>query len=79
MYKGLFLLNADAYPKIYGPQQRAQIEQLAHIYAPPQTGCTVQENPAVLHGVEVIFAGWGMPRMDEAFLAADGLRASAAF
>lgn len=68
--KGLFLLNADAYPKIYGPAERADIEQLVHLYAPPQTAQSLQANPAVLREAEMIFSGWGMPVMDESFLVA---------
>jgi len=68
--KGLFLLNADAYPKIYGPAERVEIEQLVNLYAPPQTAQSIQANPAVLREAEIIFSGWGMSVMDESFLAA---------
>jgi phosphoglycerate dehydrogenase-like enzyme len=68
--KGLFLLNADAYAKIYGPAEQAEIEQLVQLYAPPQTAQSIQENPALLHQADIIFSGWGMPVMDESFLAA---------
>lgn len=67
-YKGIFLLNPDAYPKIYGPTQRAAIAQLVDIYAPPQTAQSVAADPAILDAAEIIFSGWGMPQMDEAFL-----------
>lgn len=67
--KGIFLLNPDAYDKIYGPAQRAEITQLVDLYAPPQTAQTVAADPTILHAAEIIFSGWGMPRMDEAFLA----------
>jgi phosphoglycerate dehydrogenase-like enzyme len=67
--KALFLLNADAYPKIYGPGQQAAIAELVDLYAPPQTAQSVVADPAVLHDAEIIFSGWGMPRMDETFLA----------
>jgi len=70
MVKGLFLLNSDAYQKIYGPAERTAIEQQVEIYAPPQTAQSIQANPTILHDAEFIFSGWGMPVMDEAFLAA---------
>lgn len=68
-YKGLFLLNRDAYAKIYGPSQLAALAQLVDLYAPPQTAQTIAEDPAILHDAELLFSGWGMPPMDEAFLA----------
>ena len=68
-YKGIFLLNADAYGLIYGPAQRSAIEQVIDLYAPPQTAQSIAADPTILHDAELIFSGWGMPRMDEAFLA----------
>jgi phosphoglycerate dehydrogenase-like enzyme len=67
--KGLFLLNTGAYDQIYGEPERAAIAELVDIVAPPQTAESVRENPAVLADVDVIFSGWGMARLDEAFLA----------
>ena len=46
--KGLFLLRPDAYDKIYGPQERRQIQQLVDIYAPLQTAASVEEDPSAL-------------------------------
>lgn len=68
-YKGLFLLNPDAYNQIYAPTQRAAIAQVVDLYAPPQTAQSITADPTLLHEAEMIFSGWGMPRMDEAFLA----------
>lgn len=68
-YKGIFLLNYDAYNQIYGPTQRAAIAQLVDLYAPPQTAQSIAADPTILHDADIIFSGWGMPRMDEAFLA----------
>jgi phosphoglycerate dehydrogenase-like enzyme len=70
MLKGIFLLNTNAYHDIYSPPERREIERLVDIYAPPQTKESVQKNPAILREAEVIFSGWGMVVMDEAFLAA---------
>lgn len=67
-YKGLFLLNANAYDQIYGPKQQAAIARLVDLYAPPQTAHSLAADPTILHEAEIIFSGWGMPRMDEAFL-----------
>ncbi|MBN1873720.1 MAG: hydroxyacid dehydrogenase [Anaerolineae bacterium] len=70
MLKGLYLLNTDAYDKIYGESERAAIAQQLDIYAPLQTQEMIWENPGVLTEAEVIFSGWGMARLDEVFLAA---------
>jgi len=70
MLKGLFILNADAFERIYGPAERTDIEARVEIVAGPQTRESVKADPAVLEPVEVIFSGWGGPVMDEDFLAA---------
>jgi phosphoglycerate dehydrogenase-like enzyme len=70
MLKGLFLLNSDAFRKIYGPRERQDVEALIDVYAPPQTAASVAENPEVLAEADVIMSGWGMAVMDEVFLAA---------
>mgnify|MGYP002063449750 CR=1 FL=1 len=51
-------------------EERADVEALIDVYAPPQTAASVAENPGVLAEAEVIMSGWGMAKMDEAFLAA---------
>src|SRR5579862_1346578 len=68
--KALFILDTRSVDVIYGPEERRAIEQLADVYAPPQTSESVLQTPELLSEVEVIFSGWGSPRMDEAFLAA---------
>ena len=70
MLKGIFLLDTEAYHNIYGPHERREIERLVQLYAPPQTKESFRKNPAILREAEVIFSGWGMVVMDEAFLAA---------
>jgi phosphoglycerate dehydrogenase-like enzyme len=66
----LYILHTDAYDRIYGPREREDIAQLVDIYAPQQTAASVKENPSVLAEAEIIMSGWGMAKMDEAFLAA---------
>ena len=60
MLKGIFILNTDAYDKIYGEPERAAIAELVDIVAPQQTAQSIAENPALLAAVDVIFSGWGM-------------------
>jgi phosphoglycerate dehydrogenase-like enzyme len=68
MKKALYLLDTPAYDLIYGPAERADIASLVNVYALPQTRQTVAENPAVLAEAEILFSGWGMAPLDEAFL-----------
>ena len=53
---------------IYGPSEQKDIAQLVDIYAPAQTPDVIKENPSLLHDAEIIFSGWGGPRIDEEFL-----------
>ncbi len=68
MTKGIYLLSQVAYHRIYGEAERAEIASLVDITAPPQTAETVAGDPSVLRDAEVIFAGWGVPRLDAALL-----------
>ena len=68
--QAIYLLNPDAYAKIYGPDARDEIGRLVDVIAPLQTAASVQADPSVLADVEVILSGWGMAVLDEALLAA---------
>lgn len=61
--KGLFLLNLDAFEKIYGVEQLRQINLLVSVTAAPQTAAMIQSNPSLLTDVEIIFSGWGCPQL----------------
>ena len=67
--RALYLLSAEALDGIYGESQRAAIDELAELVAPPQTSDTVAQHMELLEDVEVIVSGWGMPVVDAAFLA----------
>ena len=56
--RGLYILNADAYRKIYGPSERQAIEQHVEMVGPPQTRLSIVENKGMLKDIEVIFSGW---------------------
>ena len=74
--KALYILSDWGFERIYGADEQRDIAALADVYAPPLTPQAVQENPALLEEVEIIFSGWGGPRLDRAFLeAAPNLRA----
>ncbi len=68
--KAIYLLNPDAYARIYGRAERDTIAALVDIVAPPQTATSVREDSAMLESVEAIFSGWGMAPLDEDFLSA---------
>jgi len=74
--RALFILADDTLDCIYGETEREELAQVADFYAAPQTRESIAANPALLEQVEVIFSGWGAPKMDAAFLkAAPNLRA----
>jgi phosphoglycerate dehydrogenase-like enzyme len=68
--KALYILDGEAYEKIYGEEERVAVAELADVYASPQTRDSVSKNPSVLSEAEVILSGWGAPEMDGAFLEA---------
>ncbi|MGC3992477.1 MAG: hydroxyacid dehydrogenase [Chthoniobacteraceae bacterium] len=74
--RALFILADDTLDCIYGETERDELARLADFYAPPQTRESIGKNLSLLESAEVIFSGWGAPKMDAAFLkAAPNLRA----
>ena len=68
MLKGLYILrNRDL---IYGPAEQGDISAIVDIYVPPQTTGSIAQSPSMLADAEVIFSGWGGPKIDADFLAA---------
>jgi phosphoglycerate dehydrogenase-like enzyme len=67
--KGLFLLSEYAYDTIYGHEDRQRIGALVDIVAPPLTQELIAAQTELLEPVEIIFSGWGAPKIDAAFLA----------
>lgn len=67
---GLFLLGNGVLDLIYSPdEQRRATERLAFPH-PPQTPDSIGGAKECLADVEVILSGWGMPPVDDDFLAA---------
>jgi phosphoglycerate dehydrogenase-like enzyme len=74
--RGLYVLDNDAFDRIYGEAERAKVAGLVEVGEVPLSADAVLDNPDVLKGIEVILTGWGAPIMDDAFLeAATELRA----
>lgn len=69
MLSALILLDTRAYHLIYGPENRAEIERRVQLLAEPMTREEAMKHPELLAKCEVIFSGWGAPKLDEKFLA----------
>jgi phosphoglycerate dehydrogenase-like enzyme len=67
---GLYLLDRANFDKVYGPEVRAEIAQLVEIPAEPVDKQTVWAQRDRLEAAQVILSSWGMPPVDEKFLAA---------
>jgi phosphoglycerate dehydrogenase-like enzyme len=68
MLSGLFILDANALDLVYGPEELEEIKQHVQMVAPPQTRQSIAANPGLLEEIDVLFSGWGGPRIDEDFL-----------
>lgn len=66
----LYILNQDAFDRIYGLEQQAALAERVDFCAPHHQAEEILENPELLADVECIFSGWGAPKMDASFLAA---------
>lgn len=70
MMKGLYIMDQAPFPSIYTRKIRNEIEKDINIYAVPMTKEDVFANLSILHEVDVIFSGWGAPKLDDDFLQA---------
>jgi phosphoglycerate dehydrogenase-like enzyme len=68
--KSLFILGSGNFEKIYGPGEQTAVRELTDVYSEPLTSADVQSDYTILKDCEIIFSGWGGPRIDETFLAA---------
>ncbi len=68
MYKGLIILDRQAFELIYGAEFKAEIARRVHLLEEPLTKESALTRPELLAEAEVIFSGWGAPRMDADFL-----------
>jgi phosphoglycerate dehydrogenase-like enzyme len=70
MHNGLIILDSHAYGLIYGSELTEEISRRVNLLAPPMTRDEALGRPELLAQVEVVFSGWGMVKLDAAFLAA---------
>jgi phosphoglycerate dehydrogenase-like enzyme len=73
--QALYCMAPIAYNSMFGKFLH-EIGDLVNVYAPLQSRKSIAEDPSVLAKMEILFSGWGGPKMDEAFLkAAPNLKA----
>jgi len=70
MHDGLIILDSHAYERIYGQEHLDVISGRVRLLAKPLSKDEALARPDLLARVEVIFSGWGAPKMDAAFLSA---------
>ena len=70
MKAGAIILSSWGLDAIYGAEGVAEIGRRVALAAPPLTREAALAQPGVLAGVEVLFSGWGAPKLDADFLAA---------
>lgn len=67
---GLYVLDHLSFSLIYGPDELRDIAARVDIQSKPWSVKEIQSDRSVLRNVDVIFSGWGAPRLDADFLAA---------
>jgi len=67
--KGLFVMPAENQAKLFGRGAAEAIAELVDLVRPRQDPDTVAQQCPELAEVELLFTGWGAPKLDEAFLA----------
>ena len=66
----VYLLGDGVFEKVYGPGEQRDIAARVTVLAPPFNAHTILQHPEVLRQADIILSSWGMPLLDEAFLAA---------
>jgi phosphoglycerate dehydrogenase-like enzyme len=66
--RAAFCLGQREYDWIYGSDERRDIAEMTALVDHLITPDVLRENPAALRDIEVIFSGWGGPRIDDGFL-----------
>jgi phosphoglycerate dehydrogenase-like enzyme len=66
--KAIILLDADAFAAVFGVAEQRELAALVEFVTPPLTAASWRAHAPLLRDVELIFAGWGTPPMDAAFL-----------
>lgn len=67
--KGVFVIDPQFFDSVYPVEQRRRIGRFVDIIPVALSGLTLSHARAELRTADFIFGGWGMPAIDEAFLA----------
>ncbi|GAA1533002.1 hydroxyacid dehydrogenase [Kribbella lupini] len=68
MLNGLYVMDLARFPDVYGDEERAALEKLVTITAPPLTPADL--TPSLLADVDVLVTSWGGPQLTAELLAA---------
>jgi len=63
MLNGLYVMDLGRFDDVYGPAERAALEQHLRIAAAPLTAADLAQRPELLADVEVLVTSWGGPRL----------------
>ena len=66
--RGIYITLPDKADLIYGPEQKCKIEKYADVRGIFTGDEVVKTNYKLLNDIDVIFSGWGMPKMNKEFL-----------
>jgi phosphoglycerate dehydrogenase-like enzyme len=67
MLNGLYVMDLARFPDVYGDEERAALEKLVEITAPPLTPADL--TPSLLADVDVLVTSWGGPQLTPELLA----------
>jgi hypothetical protein len=67
--RAVYILEKDAFSKIYGPTKQAEIASLVKVIAPAQNASDIATLPDLLEQAEIILSGWDAPVLDARLLA----------
>lgn len=70
MHQGLIVLDPTAFDRIYGSEHLDALASRLRLLSGPLTPREALARPDLLAGADVIFSGWGAPKMDVGFLSA---------
>ena len=68
MKKSAFILGKGNFERIYEGVNFAAISEITEVVGEPMTNDEAFENAELLKDVEIIFSGWGAPKLSQEFL-----------
>lgn len=63
-------MGEEAFERVYAPSIREEIAELVTVTAPLMTKEKIKHHLELLQDIDVIFSGWGAPKLDKTFLEA---------